>query len=133
MKGKVPAEATIVQFVCFETNTGLDQFVVEWDSYVKKFLKHNISFCLQEQTGTKCRYKYVSVNKWPEGNFQFVFMEGRLSDHFYEGRVRVVQAGGYTPIRMDCRREPENSTKIIAFLKDNDYNTYAAIPGYDHL
>jgi hypothetical protein len=133
MKVKTTTGATIVQFVCFETNTGLDQFVTEWDSYVKKFLTKDIAFSLQEQSGKKCRYKYISMNKWPEDNFQFVFMQGRLSDHFYEGRVKVVQAGGYSPIQVERSTEQENLIKIIAFLKDGDCSAYTSIPGYDYL
>lgn len=131
----VPAHDVIVQFVGFETITGFDEFIVEWKQYANSSLKKDLAFSLQQQLGTHCRYKYISRNEWPEDNFQFVFMEGRLSDHFHEGHVRVVQAGGYIPLQVECNNRPADAVTILTFLKNASSNpdSYKSVQAYQHL
>lgn len=83
----------------------------------------------------KNKFKFVSRNVWPQDSFQFVFMEGRLSHNFPEGHVKVVEAGGYTPLQIECSRAKPDTIKIIVFAKNphTDIGTYKNIPGYRHL
>jgi len=111
-------ENSIIQFVCFETPLTLDIFVSQWESYAKRFFKQDIhAISLQEQVAKKAKFKYISKNEWPQDNFQFSFMEGRLSDHFPDSQVKEVQAGGYTPTQIECDDNPgSEEVKVMVFL-----------------
>src|SRR3954471_3301493 len=108
---------TVVQFVCFETNVGFDEFVPRWEYYAKGFASKDVEVTLQEQTTTKNRFKYVSQQKCREDNFQFAFMKGRNSESFPDCNVKVFQAGGYVPLQIECIHDThEHDVKIIFFI-----------------
>ena len=126
---------SIVQFVCYETNMNTEEFVVQWERFTKRFLSKGIEVTLQEQMAVKNKFKFVSRNVWPQDSFQFVFMEGRLSHNFPEGHVKVVEAGGYTPLQVECNRAKGDLIKVLVFAKNpqTDIEIYKKIPGYQHL
>ena len=126
---------TIVQFVCYETSMNTEAFVVQWERFTKRFLSKGIEVTLQEQIIRKNKFKFVSRNIWPQDSFQFVFMEGRLSHNFPEGHVKVIEAGGYTPLQMECTRAKADMTKVIVFSKNNqtDIEDFKKLTGYRHL
>jgi hypothetical protein len=126
----------IVQFVCFATNIGYDEFLGRWEHFAKRFMKEPQHTILDQQGATKNKYKYVSQHEWPEADFQFSFMEGRTSETFPEHFVKVVQAGGYTPVQVNRKaHEESNLVKVIAFLSHNDYDIsfYKDLPLYKYL
>lgn len=126
---------TIVQFVCYETSMNTENFVVQWEHFTKRFLNKGIQVTLQQQFSGKNKYKYVSRNVWPQDSFQFVFMEGRLSHNFPEGHVKVVEAGGYTPLQVECTVAKSHMVTVVVFAKDNraDIGALKKMEGYSHL
>jgi hypothetical protein len=116
-------EDTLYQFVGFETNVGLDDFTSQWENFARKFFRRDIhSITLQQQVKSRNRFKFMSMNKWPEDNFCFSFMEGRGSEYFPDHRVKVVQAGGYTPVRIECNNCTHGELKILLLLKQEYIN-----------
>jgi len=126
---------TIVQFVCYETNMNTEEFTVQWERFTKRFLSKGIEVTLQEQLLGKNKFKFVSRNVWPEDSFQFVFMEGRLSHNFPEGHVKVIEAGGYTPLQVECNHAKNDTVKVLVFTKNpqTDLEAYKKMTGYTHL
>ncbi|MDX2046148.1 MAG: hypothetical protein SFU87_05150 [Chitinophagaceae bacterium] len=124
----------IVQFVCFETVMGFDEFVVQWERYAKKLLSRKADdVTLLQEAEVKNKYKYISLNTCGSDDFNFVFMKGRLSDHFPEGGVKVVQAGGYMPLQMNGQHNKGNDDiKIFAFITDarKGPDLYKEVEGY---
>jgi hypothetical protein len=126
---------TIVQFVCYETNMNTESFVVQWERFTKRFLNKGIQVTLQEQASGKNKFKFLSRNVWPEDSFQFVFMEGRLSHNFPEGHVKVVEAGGYTPLQVECTTAKSDMVIVTLFSKNpqSDIAAFKKMEGYRHL
>jgi hypothetical protein len=125
----------IVQFVCYETNMNTEEFLVQWERFTTRFLKKGIEVTLQEQMLVKNKFRYVSRNVWPQDSFQFVFMEDRRSHHSPEGQVRVVDAGGYSAIQLECSHAKADTIKILVFAKNplTDIESYKKMTGYSHL
>src|SRR5690349_12375864 len=127
---------TIVQFVCFETSAEFDEFAPRWEHFAKRFASKDVEVTLQEQTNTKTRFKYVSQQKCPEDNFQFAFMKGRHSENFPDCNVKVFQAGGYVPVKMECLHDSDvHDVKIMFFISgaESDINLYRQLPFYRYL
>ena len=111
---------TIVQFVCFVTNLNFDDFTTPWEMFVKRFPSKNSIMNLQETVG-KSRFKYISQHQWPQEDFQFAFVQKKGNDAFPEHTVKVVQAGGYSPIQIKYSNQSDgNLVKIIAFIGHNE-------------
>jgi len=124
---------TIVQFVGFETNIEPDEFIVNWEPYAKQFASKDIEVTLEKQSGSTHRFKYLSQHKWPDVDFQFVFMKGRHSEHFPECHVKVVHAGGYIPVQIECAHDSdEHDVKLIVFIRnpETDIALYKKLPSY---
>lgn len=127
---------TIVQFECFETNLDIDTFVQAWEYYAKQFVGKEVEITLHQKISGTNKFRYVSRHDWPEDNFQFTFMKGRISAFFSEGNVKVIQAGGYTPIQAECLHDVENTyRKILIFLPESDSNIedYKSLPFHRYL
>ncbi|MEP6845840.1 MAG: hypothetical protein ABI861_07545 [Panacibacter sp.] len=127
---------TIVQFECFETKESLDEFILQWEYYAKKFSNLGIEVTLQQQTLVKNRFKYVSQHSWPEENFQFDFMKGRHSGVFPEGGVKVVQAGGYAAVQFECNHDTfTDDIKVMLFVHnaETDLQLYRSLKSYRYL
>src|ERR1700712_5737338 len=111
---------TIVQFVCFITNLGFDDFATQWEIFVKRFSSKHSTMTLQETVG-KSRFKYISQHEWPQEDFQFAFVQKKSADTFPEHTVKVVQAGGYSPIQVKHNNNAEDGlVKIMAFISHNE-------------
>ncbi len=126
---------TIVQFVCFETSIPFDEFILQWDPYAKGFKGSDIEVTLQQQTSTKNKFRYISKHKWPLDDFQFIFMKGRQSEYFPERHVKVMQAGGYTPLQMECKHDDDSHVKIMVFLSnaEADIDYYKDLQPYRYM
>ena len=125
----------IVQFECFETAIGFDEFVSRWEFYAKRFTGKDADVTLQ-QAIVKGRFKYVSQHKWPEDNFQFDFMKGRNSINFPDRNVKVIQAGGYMPLQAEHIHDTDSDdVKVILFINNQqtDISFYKQLPSYRHL
>ncbi|MES1216181.1 MAG: hypothetical protein ABUT20_11745 [Bacteroidota bacterium] len=128
---------TIFQFVCFVTNLPFEEFVIKWETYAKRFMNKRVETTLQEQFQTKGRFKYISQHQWPHDDFQFEFMEGREgSEQFPEHNVKVVQAGGYTPMQIEYNHHEMNgAVKVMAFIshRENDIDFYKNLSLFRYL
>ncbi len=127
----------IVQYVCFVTNLGVEEFTPKWEQYAKRLMnkKHDPSL-LQQVTDSKNKFKYISQHEWPDRDFNFTFMNERKSEHFPEHNVRVVQIGGYTSQQSNKRSLPEDGdSTVIAFIshQETDIDFYRRLPLYRHL
>lgn len=127
----------IVQFVCFATNLGFEEFAVKWERYAKEFMADTGVMILQQaaETKSKTKYKYISQHECHEDDFRFAFMKGRSSEHFPEQTAKVIQVGGYTPVQVECLHDEERGdVKVIAFTghNENDLNFYKQLT-YRHL
>jgi hypothetical protein len=113
----------IVQFVCFVTNLETEEFAAKWEHFVKQFPDSSTGTTLQkaDNAGKKTKYKYVSQHECETNNFRFAFMKDRSSEHFPEHTVKVVQAGGYMPVQIQCgHSDEEDDMKIMAFIDNNE-------------
>ncbi len=127
---------TIVQFVCFETSVAFDAFIQHWEHYVKKFDTKQVKTNLLQQMAAKNKYKYVSQHVWPEDDFQFTFTKEKPAVTFPETKIRVVQAGGYKPMQIECSHdEDKNAIKILLFLNKAVYDIapFIALESYVYL
>lgn len=107
---------TLVQFVCFETALELEVFLPQWERFAKESGNKKAETIILQEALSKTRFKYVSEHIWPQDDFQFVFMKGRRSEHFPESRVKVVQAGGYTPLQIGHKKNNDDDAfKIMVF------------------
>jgi hypothetical protein len=128
-------EDTLFQFVGFETTVSLEDFSSQWENFARRFFKQDIhTITLQQQLRSKNRFKFMSMNEWPQDKFCFSFMEGRGSDYFPDHRVRVVQAGGYSPVHLECENPAHTETKILLMLNEDEVSrhTFSKMP-YHHL
>lgn len=125
---------SIVQFVGFITRLGFDEFVGKWEQYARQSSANSRDMILQQGIETN-KYKYVSQQECPEGNFKFAFMKGRSSEHFAEHKVKVVQAGGYMPVQVNCLHAQNGDVKVMAFIDhhETDIEFYTRLPLYRHL
>jgi hypothetical protein len=127
---------TLVQFVCFETALALDEFTNQWERFVKESgNKKNVTTILQ-QAITKTKFKYISQHIWPQDDFQFVFMKGRISEHFPEARVKVIQAGGYTPMQIQYTHDKDlDAVKIMVLINNpqTDIASFTKLKTYHYL
>jgi len=110
---------TLVQFVCFETALEPEAFIPKWEHFAKESGNKKPEAIILQQALSKIRFKYVSEHIWPQDDFQFNFMKGRRSEHFPESRVKVVQAGGYTPLQIGQKKhDDEDVFKIMVFTSN---------------
>ena len=123
---------TIFQFVGFETALALENFSVQWGNFARRVFKDDVhAITLQQQVATRNRYKFVSRNEWPKDNFKFVFMGSRMSEHFPDHEVKVIQTGGYSALQWECDDSANmEEIKVLAFLLDEkaDLDMIRALP-----
>jgi hypothetical protein len=128
---------TIFQFVCFDTSLPLNQFIPLWEIFAEKFVTNKASaITLYGQESTRNKLGYISKNEWPSDEFQFVFQNGKVSDKFPAGQVRVIQAGGYSPVQIEqTKKTPKGEIKILAFVKDQrtEIDFYRGLRPYQYL
>jgi hypothetical protein len=117
---------SMIYFVGFMTDIGFDEFVIKWEFYAKQVSSSHHSVILQQETGTKTRFKYVSHHKLKNDSISFSFMKGRTSEHFAEQKVKVVNLGGYKVVQAGNHSEDNNENRLIAFIGHNetDMNFY---------
>jgi hypothetical protein len=130
-------QESIFQFVCFETALGPDDFIAQWEVFAKKIKSNGAdTVTLQEQVTTKNKFKYILKTKWPQDSFQFEFLEGRISDSFPAGQVKLVQAGGYSSLQVQTSKKADKKdVKIMAFISDErfDAGIYKQLKNYRFL
>ena len=122
---------SIMQFVGFVTQLGLDEFTGQWEQYVKDFKAVPGGMVLQQETGAKSRYKYISQHEYREQDFSPEFLRAKHTDHFPERKIKVEQAGGYSPVQIECREYNDGvDVKAIAFIshRETGLDFYRELP-----
>ena len=124
-------EEKIVQFVCFETILGTEQFIMQWEQYTRS-VNSDLDVTLQqsEKNGV---FRYVAQHRLAAGELQFVFTKPRRSSRTPEVEIKARQAGGYSILqaeRMDDAHADES--KIFIFLTDPraDLNVYKQLSSH---
>lgn len=122
------SNVNILQFVCFTTQLGFDDFFARWMPYAKQSDSIPLSMTLQQEACETNRYKYISWQECPNEDFNFAFMKGNTTRYFPERNVKVVQLGGYIPIQINCRHARHNDIKVMVLISQNEtdigfYNT----------
>lgn len=124
------AKDSIIHFVGFVTSIEPEDFVAQWEQYARHFKTGAGNMVLQQQqpeSTAKNRFKYLSRHAFHDSSIRFSFMQGRSSEHFPEQQVKVVQAGGYTPVQAEyADRVHRKDVTILVFVspKKNDSGFY---------
>lgn len=114
---------TIVQFVCFTSILDVEKFIPIWEPYAKMLGGDLANSLLQEGVAAKSgsRFNYVSQHVCSATDFKFAFMKERRAKHFPEYRTRIIQAGGYLPVRYHSTYNCEkDEVRIMAFLSQGE-------------
>lgn len=127
----------IVQFVGFVTNLPFEEFVPRWENYSKRQLTSNSEPILhQKEPEAKNKFRYISQQGCPELEFHLINKNERRSDHFPDQNVRIIQIGGFVPLKQK-RRSPEDESdiKLIAFIShdETELDFYGDLPFYHNL
>lgn len=122
-------KGSIIHFVGFITGIEPEDFVAQWEQYARHFKTRSGGMFLQQQLEpeTKYRFRYISRHEYRDSDIRFSFMQERSSEHFPEQQVKVVQAGGYSPLQVECRY-PGNTKDVTVMVfvsqKKNDNSFY---------
>jgi hypothetical protein len=113
-------EDSIVQFVCFVTPLEPDEFIKKWEAHSKK-LAADCESMLQEAITDKAKFKYILQYEGGVIDFKFDFMKSRVRETLPDHRARVVNAGGYTPVQVQCSYASiEDDVKVLAFISHQE-------------
>ncbi|HMU46493.1 MAG TPA: hypothetical protein PKC72_09005 [Chitinophagaceae bacterium] len=113
----------IIQFVGFITQLNFTEFEPQWEEYTRQIVKSSGARLLQCQERSANGLKYISQHELHETGFFFNFMKERKSGHFPDQEVKVVQAGGYSPLRVSPHlSKTRNNVSVIAFLGHGEKN-----------
>lgn len=116
---------SIIQFVCFETNIDVNEFLSAWEKYFQKAIIKPGENNLKEQMLSKGRYRYVSKHiSSQDDDFKFVFSRQKQSQMIFTSNLRIVQAGGYIPVQIDFDAIPEEEelVEIIVFINKDEFS-----------
>jgi hypothetical protein len=107
----------ILQFVGYITQLNSEEFLLQWEGFVKGIKMGDSSVVLQQGNETKGKYKFLSIHNCRKDEFNFDFMKSRKSRAFPEQKVKVMQTGGYINIGPSLKNISEESElRILAFL-----------------
>jgi hypothetical protein len=127
----------IVQFVCYITNLEEEKFIPEWEEYAKKeMFKKQEPVLLQQEAGSKSRFRFLSQHQWPSGDTHFSFKDEKKSSYFHDQQVQIVHIGGYLPLQYKKNKGHQNTdTRLVVFAGHNEYDLdfYRQLPLQNHL
>lgn len=105
----------IVQFVCFDTTLGSEQFIKRWEQYSRS-VNSDLDVTLQqsEKNGV---FRYVAQHRCAAGELTFVFTKEGRSSRTPQVEIKARQAGGYTILQEERMNDAHlNESKIFAFI-----------------
>jgi hypothetical protein len=110
---------TTVQFVGFTSRLDPEEFISLWVPFARKLNASREGMMLDQnlpQEGSQ-RFHFVSRHSSGPVEFNFAFMKGRDKPSFPENKARVMQLGGYMPMKTPVKRKPTASeSRILAFV-----------------
>ena len=125
---------TIVQFVSFETTVATNEFKAQWEEY-NKLVAGKQQVTLQQEIDGKNLNRYLSQHRFEEDDIQFSFRKERRSAHSHEIEMRIKEAGGYSPLQLECDHESAaNDCKVFVFLTTApELGLYKELLSYQYL
>ncbi len=106
-----------VQFVCFETKLGHEQFIAQWELYTRS-VNSDVDVTLQ-QSEKNGLFKYIAQHRCPDGEFKFVFTKASRTSRTPEVEVKIKQAGGYSILQLERKNEVHSGeSKVFAFISN---------------
>jgi hypothetical protein len=125
---------TIVQFVTFETTVETNVFRAQWEEY-NMLVTGKQEVTLQQEVDGNNLYRYISQHRFHEDDIKFNFKKGRRSSHTPEIDMRVKEAGGYSPLQLECDHETTaNNCKVFVFLNTTpELKLYKELLSYQYL
>ena len=126
-------EENIIQFVGFVTDFAHEEFYNQWEYYSGTFDTVPDTTILQQASGAKNRFQYVSQHEFREQGLNFAFRKNAFRRNSPEMKITVTQLGGYTPVKVGCKYcDESNDVKVMAFISHEQTNieTYSQIVPY---
>jgi hypothetical protein len=107
----------IVQFVFFETTLASEQFIVQWEQYIKP-VNSNLDATLQ-QSEKNGAFKYIAQHRFTADEFQFVFAKAGRSSRVPEVEIKAKQVGGYSILQIEKENNAlADECKAFVFITD---------------
>jgi hypothetical protein len=123
----------IIQFVCFETNMEINSFIPLMENYLKRSKQPHQMTVQEAQKG---KIKYVSRHHALKSDFRFVFARSKNTEPLLNTNLRVIQAGGYFPVKKE--HHPKSNSKLVTVLfflnkEVNDISHLHTLENYSYL
>ncbi|MBI5372314.1 MAG: hypothetical protein HZA79_09870 [Sphingobacteriales bacterium] len=126
------ATNSIVHFVGFVTRLESEKFIPAWEDYARKeMFRKREPLLLQQDNGSRNRFRFLSQHIWPEGESHFSFKKNDKSGYFHELPVQVVHIGGYLPMEMtknSLHKDSDSRLLVMAGHNENDPGFYQSLP-----
>ena len=105
----------IVQFVCFETSLGREQFITQWERYTRS-VNSDVDVTLQ-QSEKNGLFKYIAQHRCADGEFKFVFTKNGRTSRIPEVEIRSKHLGGYSILQSERKNDIHgDESKVFAFI-----------------
>lgn len=115
---------SIIQFVCFSSLLGPEEFPGLWASFAAQITKESDDILLEEEGAhlKNKKFSYVSRHHCRADNFNFAFLNGKKRGQFPEQKATVKQAGGYIPLQLQYNqhKSAKGESRIIAFISHGE-------------
>lgn len=111
---------SLLQFVCFDTPMEPGEFFPRWENLMSGVRKKSKTPDTLYKVMSKSRFTYISQHECAQDDFHFAFKKDGRMDRLREARVKVILAGGYTPLKIGNKfQEGDDVFKIMAFSTDH--------------
>ncbi|MEP6595721.1 MAG: hypothetical protein ABJA71_07225 [Ginsengibacter sp.] len=124
----------IVQFVCFDTTLGSEQFIKRWEQYGRS-VNSDLDVTLQ-QSEKKGVFRYIAQHRCLPGELQFIFTKEGRSSRTPQVEIKAKQAGGYSISQEERTNDVHlGESKVFAFLVNpqTDLNVYRQLSAHGKL
>ena len=124
----------IVQFVCFETILGSEQFITKWEQYNRSDNSDlDVTMQQSEKNGI---FRYIVQHRYAAGEFQFVFTKAKRSSRIPEIGIKEKQAGGYAVLQAERATDAHtDESKVFVFVTNpqTDLGVYKHLSAHSKL
>lgn len=110
---------TIVQFVCFTSPLGPEDFREVWEPFASQLVNDRKHILLKEAIPEKKgkSFTYMSQHSCRATDFRFAFMKGKGATSLPEQKATFKLAGGYLPVQSrNAYHKAKTDARIIAFV-----------------
>ena len=123
-----------VQFVGFTSRIEPEEFISLWVPFAMKLNANPDSMSLHQHlpdTGSQ-KFNFISKHSSGPGEFNFAFMKGRDKLSFPDNKARVIQMGGYMPVKQSPKKKPATGeVGVLVFIPhdERDLDSYKELDG----